>query len=225
MRKWLFDFVLSFYFLIGCDSTSAFHGKGKGKPWKILQEHLKFVESFSQLGRSFIISEDLVISLNSFVCLLYGDKISTNVDDCRYILFKSGKCSDDALPPNCDSLLKHIERANLQAAAWNRCLSPQLQLPPAPGNGWRLSDGQLEIIWMTRPSAPDSLLEYVQCKCKTGCKTQRCSCLKAGLRCTDFCGCADCQNGQPEESDEEKLSDSSYSSDWDQDSDGDCFED
>ena len=186
-------------FFIGCDSTSAFQGKGKVKPWKVLQMYPKFVESFYQLGRSAEVSEELLMSSGRFVCLLYGDQTSTSVNNCRYQLFKSGKYSDDALPPNGDSLQQHIKRANLQALAWNRCLSAQLQLPPAAGNGWKLTDGQLEIVWMTRPPAPESLLEYVSCKCQSGCKTKRCTCLKSGLQCTDLCGCKDCQNSQEEE--------------------------
>ena len=43
----------------------------------------KFVETFSDLGRSSVLSEELVLSLNAFVCLLYGDQDSKNVDDCR----------------------------------------------------------------------------------------------------------------------------------------------
>ncbi len=159
----------------------------------------RFVEIFSQLGGSAEVSEELLVSLGTFVCLLYGDQTSTCVDECRYQLFKSGKCSDDALPPDSDSLRQHIERANFQALAWNRCLLARLQLPPAAGNGWKLTDGQLEIVWKTRPSAPESLLEYVNCKCQTGCKTKRCSCLKSGLQCTDLCRCKDCHNGKDEE--------------------------
>ena len=193
-----------------------------------MQEHPTFVDTFSDLGQSSTIPENLVSSLNAFVCFLYGDKGARNVDDCRYNLFKSGKCSDDLLPPNCDSLLKHIERVNQQALAWNKCLSCQLQLTPPAGNGWRLSNGQLEIVWSTVPSAPNSLIECIDCKCKTGCKTKRCSCLKAGLECTALCGCADCQNGQKEyteDTDEEDIL-GSDSSDIDQDSedDDDVFE-
>lgn len=200
-----------FYILIGCDSTSAFRGKGKAKPWKILQDNPDFVQSFCDLGKSSTLSQDLVMSLNVFVCLLYGDKSSKTVDECRYNLFKAGKCSDETLPPNCDSLLKHIERANLQAAAWSRCLYTQSQLFPPVGNGWRLSNGQLEIVWMTRPSAPDSLREYVDCKCKTGCGTQRCSCLKAGLKCTECCRCANCQNKHDENTNAKEISDGELS--------------
>lgn len=173
--------------------------------------HPKFRQTFSLLGNLEKVSQDLINSLNKFVCLLYNDEVSTHIDECRYSLFKSGKCSDETLPPNFDSLLKHIERANFQANIWNRCLSPNLNLPPPENNGWLISNGQLEIAWMTKPAAPDSLLEFVQCKCRTGCKTMRCSCLKSSLKCTDFCQCDNCQNGKEDansdESDDEELID------------------
>lgn len=118
----------------------------------------------------------------------------------RHALFASGKDekSDESLPPNTDSLLKHIQRANYQAIAWNRCLSPQMNLPHPVGR-WQIVNGQLEIIWMTRPSAPDSLIECISCKYKTECETSRCSCRKSGLPCTDVCGCSECANGQQDE--------------------------
>ena len=90
-----------------------------------------------------------------------------------------------------------------------------LQLPSAVGNGWQLgSDEQLQILWMTRPSAPESLLEFVQCKCRTGCKTQRCSCLKSGLNCTEVGSCSECQSN-PHVIDGEDESDSSDNDDED----------
>ena len=184
-------------------------------------EHPEFCPVFSRLG-NLPIHNDLIDFLNKFVCLLYGDDSSQSVDECRYNLFKAGKCSDDALPPNSDCLMHHIARSNFQATSWNRCLSPILQLPPAAGNGWQLeSDGQLQILWMSRPSAPESLLEFVQCKCKTECKTQRCSCLKSGLKCTEVCSCSQCLNN-PQVTDEEGESDFS---DYDAEDDYDCDDD
>ena len=138
-------------------------------------------------------SDLLVSQLERFVCLMYGDVIAAHTDECRYNLFKSGKFSDDVLPPNSDCLLKHIERANYQTAVWNQSLSPQMNIPSPEGNGWIL-DGEYKIPWMTLPAAPDSLLEIVKCSCKTGCKTQRCSCLKAQLKCSDLCSCESCTN-------------------------------
>jgi hypothetical protein len=111
---------------------------------------------------------------------MYGDKIAVNTDECRYNLFKSGKYSDDV-------------RANYQTAVWNQSLLPQMNVPSPAGNGWIL-DGEYKIVWMTLPPAPDSLLEIVKCTCKTGCNTQRCSCLKAQLKCGDLCSCETCTN-------------------------------
>ena len=164
----------------------------------------EFVKRFSKLGRDFPPSEDLVDELNKFTCLMYGDKTLTNVNECRYELFKSGKCSDDALPPTCDSLVQHINRANFQTASLCECLSAEVNVPSPVGNGWTIkNDDELEITWMTRLPAPQSLIECVECKCKTGCLTMRCSCRKAELKCTDLCSCCDCQNAGPRDGDED----------------------
>ena len=90
-------------FPIGCDSTSSFYGKGKKTAWDTLLCNREYFNSFRSLENAFPPSEELVLQLNRFVCLLYGDKNSKNVNKCRFSLFKSGKCSDDQLPPTCDS--------------------------------------------------------------------------------------------------------------------------
>ena len=81
-----------------------------------------------------------------------------------------------------------------------------MDIPPPGCHGWRIVDGELKIVWMTSPPAPDSILEFIHCGCKTGCETQRCSCKKAMMRCTDICTCAGCMNAEfdDEQSDEEK---------------------
>ena len=77
-----------------------------------------------------------------------------------------------------------------------------MDIPPVNENGWRVSDGELEIVWMTTPPAPDSLLECINCGCKTGCQ----KCMKGALKCTDICTCVGCSNGRysEEESEEEE---------------------
>ncbi|CAB3990956.1 Hypothetical predicted protein [Paramuricea clavata] len=69
-----------FHGFSGCDSTSAFLGKGKVKPWKALQMNPRFMEIFSQLGRSAEVSDELVVSLGTFVCLLYGEHVLMSAD-------------------------------------------------------------------------------------------------------------------------------------------------
>ena len=78
---------------------------------------------------------------------------------------------------------------------------------------------------MIRPSAPDSLHEYVDCKYKMGCGTQRCSCVKAGLSCTDCCGCSNCQNrNEGNTSNANEISDNELSDADSLDSDNEIFE-
>jgi hypothetical protein len=91
-------------------------------------------------------------------------------------------------------LFKHIERANYQAAIWNGCLIPEIDIPSPNDNGWSIKDEEIAIVWMVNPPAPDSILDFVNCRCRTGCNSQRCSCYKAKLKCTDLCSCLDCCN-------------------------------
>eukprot|EP00794_Sanderia_malayensis_P020800 gene20800-22840_t len=53
--------------------------------------------------------------------------------------------------------------------------------------------------WMTSPPAPDSVIEFVSCKCKQGCENNRCSWMKSALTCTDLCKCTGCKNGAGQE--------------------------
>eukprot|EP00794_Sanderia_malayensis_P018490 gene18490-20339_t len=70
----------------------------------------------------------------------------------------------------------------------------EFPIPPAVGNRWEISDDTLNVVWMTKLPAPGSLLDFVSCKYKTGYKSQRCSCLKSSVKCTDLCLCISCQN-------------------------------
>ena len=69
-------------FPIGCDSTSSFYGKGKKTAWDTLLRNREYFNSFRSLGNAFPPSEELVLQLNRFVCLLYADKNSENVNKC-----------------------------------------------------------------------------------------------------------------------------------------------
>ena len=77
---------------------------------------------------------------------------------------------------------------------------------------------------MTLPITPDSVLSFINCSCTKGCSTNRCSCKKASLKCSDLCRCKDCQNSmdKPEEQiDDEEIYDSVFDNDFEGDSDSD----
>ena len=61
---------------------------------------------------------------------MYGGKKVSNVNDARYDMFRLGIHAEESLPPNKDSLVKHILRANYQACIFRRCLEQMPEFPP-----------------------------------------------------------------------------------------------
>ena len=107
------------------------------------------------------------------------------------------------MPPNQDSFDQHVKRASFQAHIWRNACEALLDLPDITEYGWDVGeDERVTIKWMTLPPAPDSVLEFVNCKCTKGCENRRCSCVKGNLKCTDACKCTDCKNGRPGENDD-----------------------
>ena len=44
--------------------------------------------------------------------------------------------------------------------------------------------------------APDSVMSFIACSCQKGCTTNRCSCKRASLKCSDLCRCKGCENSE-----------------------------
>ena len=217
------DALIGLHAFTGCDSVSGFHGKGKVKPAKLLQKK-KYQALFSDLGKDFDVTDDLLISLEKFVCDLYRQVDSKGVNEARYRLFCLGTHAEKRLPPNQDSLQKHILRANYQSAIWKRCLEQDPEIPPPHGYGWsKNSDGELAIDWGDLPPAPKEVMSLISCSCsgKKKCVKSKsgkggCSCAKEGLQCTELCKCTGCSNKPTEEDDD---SDDDGSDEDDDDSD------
>ena len=100
------------------------------------------------------------------------------------------------LPPTKDALRKHVARASYQAAVWRRALVCDPNIPSPNMHEWNLKDGVLYVDWMSQLPAPQEMLEFISCGCKStgSCTTNRCSCYKNSLPCTDCCGCLQCGN-------------------------------
>lgn len=194
-ERQLIPLSLYYCFLIGCDTTSAFYGKGKVTALKVAKMNEEYANLFGNMGRTIAPSPQLKNGLYSFVCHLYGFEKCSDVNSVRYQMFKGGKYDEELLPPNQDSLDQHISRANYQCYIWRHATQPVLNLPNFCDYGWTVDDdGNVSIKWMTLAPAPDSILEFVNCKCKKGCETNRCSCLKAAMKCSDLCKCIGCRN-------------------------------
>lgn len=195
--------------ITGCDTVSAFVGKGKQKALQLMKEE-RHRDAIAALGERLPIHDDDADSLESFVCSLYDCNNTTNVNQARYSMFcKGNNQQSHQLPPTKAALRYHIKRANYQCYLWKNALHPIIQLQQPDGHGWKLSDGSLQVVWTDVAPAPSAIMELVCCRCKGVCNTRRCSCVKNVLPCTEACSCSEeCTNtsncsSEDDESDDE----------------------
>ena len=164
-----------------------------------------------------MVSTTLFRDIEKYVCRLYGQLSTDDVNLARFNLFSIGQYAEDTMPCTKDVILLHTKRASYQCHVWKSALQPVISPPSISEFGWEVNAEQVNIRWMTMPAAPDGILENVNCGCKSGCSTRRCACQKAELKCTGLCSCCDCTNSSDQNTDENDLSD-------DDDDDGLLFE-
>lgn len=178
----------------GCDTNSAFAGKGKKKAFDFVVSKSMFCEAMHNIGSSIPVSDDALHDAERFVCALYGMP-GEAVDEVRYKFFCGKNPPSQLLPPCSDALGKHTTRANYQAFVWRSSLEAKPDIPSPHGHGWIITNEDISIDWMDLPPAPKAILELLKCGCTTGCSGNRCTCFKNRMPCTDCCGCSDaCEN-------------------------------
>ena len=72
----LCDAILGLHASTGCDSVSAFAGKGKSKAIKILITSDEYIDLFKNFGQQWQVNKDEMAALECFTCELYGQKRS-----------------------------------------------------------------------------------------------------------------------------------------------------
>ena len=163
--------------------------------------------------------------VTSLLRLLYATQ-GTSLEDMRCSMYKKQLCGKrqpklQNLPPTTSAALQHAKRTYLQVQNWlGRELEPLR-------NGFELlEDGTLAPNYGVTSVAPEALLKIISCRCRKDCGSKACSCQKAGMPCSDCCGCGEgCSNrnvedGEQEdrndtiaEDDEENVDDETYDSD------------
>lgn len=187
--------LLGFHALTGCDSTSAFYGKGKRSSFNVVKQDEVSLQTLGKIGEEFSSAESLLADVEPLVCKLYGSPSSTRVNDARFTMFCSKAGNEQAIPPTKQALLQHVKRANYQAAIWKRADKAMMEAPAPVGHGWVMEQDELSVLWTTADMAPPDVLKLVKCNCsKKKCVDQRCSCLRMQLKCTNLCSCSSCQN-------------------------------
>ena len=121
--------LLALHAFTGADCTSAFKGKGKVRPIKILNQNSKFMQIFAEVGNSWELDEQILSGVQEFTCRLYGfNSRIKKVDEAREIKIKKmcgsslelrqGLSVDLSTFPPCKRvLLQHMKRVNFQVCA------------------------------------------------------------------------------------------------------------
>ena len=188
--------LIGVHAMTGCDTISAFCGKGKGKAVQLLQRNERYVRAIASIGEEWAVSEETFKDTEAIGNRLYGKKCQS-VDVLRYEIHcaRGGRVEPEALPPCKSSLRLHLTRANYQAAIWRRAIV-QLPVIPSPhGHGWEGDNisNVVEFVWLGSKPATEKVLELLSCTCKTACTVENLCCLKAGLKCTHMCSIR-CEN-------------------------------
>ena len=106
--------LLGVHSFTGNDYVPSFFRKGKGVCWKILKNHSKFECTFSNLGNTSEVDDNLLKELEEFVCLLYGYS-EKSVNAVRFKMFqkkqsREHKVADLSILPPCHQvLLYHVK--------------------------------------------------------------------------------------------------------------------
>ena len=100
--------LIGIHSFTGNDYASSFFRRSKRGCWNIIKINPKFFNTFSQLGSTWLPSDQVQKELEEFVCLLYGSKRSKirTVNEMRHRLYKQkfevkNKVIDLSLLPPC----------------------------------------------------------------------------------------------------------------------------
>ena len=154
----------------GCDYTASFCRKGKTRRLKIVENRQDFQEMFKSLESNEELTEDLLRKFEEFVCVMYGRRKWSTVNEARFEIFlekyklPSTKMLADVkkldagmLPPRLKVLKQKIKRVKLITRRW---MSSTLQHQPieVPEEyGWKLEDEKYQIVWFEGDATPKTL--------------------------------------------------------------------
>ena len=128
--------LIGLHAFTGCDSTSAFHRKGKAIFFHIVKENKQHLMALKKLGQSFNTDIELIAQFEALVCQVYKSQ-TESVEKVRYLLFCAGSKEEASLRPTQDALTQHVKRANYQSCIWRHCFESQPEV---------VMGGQLKVM-------------------------------------------------------------------------------
>ena len=170
--------LLGFHPLRGSYQTGKFFGYSKLSWEMYLASSPSALQAFANLGIK-PLDENIGKHLPEFVFQLYmknRPKNITTLEALRWYLFSKNQTESNKLSPTRKPFQQMMMRAHFPPMQWK---SSQLQHPnfSDPNNyGWKrdLNRKIFDPLKTTNPPAPESIIEFTACGCKTGCKSDRC---------------------------------------------------
>ncbi|KAK3918359.1 Chromosome-associated kinesin KIF4 [Frankliniella fusca] len=198
----------------GCDTTSARFGKGKKHALSKLVKSTSAFKTQLEVFNQADSTHDAVADVGeAFMLLLYGAPARFKcLNEYRFYLYMriiskqalTTRFTLASLPPTKSAARQFFYRVYLQVQAWRG------QILDPTAWGFQRVSGYLRAVWSTQEVAPPELLKLIACGCRGMCDTQRCECLKSGLRCSSICGFCQghsCANRADDDDDNEESVD------------------
>lgn len=186
----VFERLIPFHAITGCDTVSYLSGHSKKTSWEVFLTDNNLLEG---IGKGEL-TENKMKEAEMFICKIYKVPKATSCDQARVTVFCKCK-STESLPPTSDATRYHIQRAHFQSLIWLQAVKPKPLLPSPTDMGWKLVDEKLVPTLGSLPPIPESCKTIISCGCKKGCTSSTCSCRKGKLKCTGACMCADSDQG------------------------------
>ncbi len=125
------DALVGMHAFTGCDTVSAFTGRGQITAFKQMKLEKTFQNAFKELGRPWEVCPALFQKLQEITCHMHMPSThTTEGNKLRYELFcvRRGEVESSQLPPCQDCLFMHALCANFQGSGGDRCrASPTFQ--------------------------------------------------------------------------------------------------
>ena len=93
--------LIGLHAFIGCDSVSAFSGKGKKAALELIKKDCAQAEAMAELGKSFNVDKRLQGLCEVFLARLYGCASLSNINDVRFELLRNNSSTPQFFYPTC----------------------------------------------------------------------------------------------------------------------------
>ena len=171
----------------GCDTTSKLFGIGKST---VMRKSISISKEASPFLSKDATQEQIEEAGRKIICLIYDEKATHfNLDLIRLSKFEQSVIKSmktvpiHKLPPTTSAARYHSFRVYYQVQVWLGNES----LHKATDWGWKLVKGNLYPKKMDKLPAPEALMKIMKCGCTLHCESNKCTCKRHGLYCTELC--------------------------------------